>query len=197
MRQIDFNKADKGLLPAVIQDNSTLKVLMLGYMNYEAYQKSIDSGVVTFFSRSKQRLWTKGETSGNFLYIKSIEVDCDNDTLLIRVDCAGNCCHTGSVSCFNDNSSEGFIRKLESVIQQRKRDMPKDAYTTRLFNEGINKIAQKVGEETVETVIEAVASNNERMIYEISDLIYHLLVLLTAKGLTISDIEKELLKRHR
>ncbi len=197
MRQLDFNKFENGLVPVIIQDNSTLKVLMLGYMNSQAYQKSLKEGLVTFFSRSKGRLWTKGETSGNFLHIKSMEIDCDCDTLLIRVECPGVCCHTGTLSCFNDESSEGFIGKLEALIQQRKRDMPSGAYTTRLFEEGTNKIAQKVGEEAVETVIEAIAQNDQRMIYEMSDLIYHMLVLLTHKGFCISDIEKELQKRHK
>lgn len=197
MENLDFNKNGDGLIPVVIQDDATLKVLMLGYMNEEAYTKSKNEGVVTFFSRTKQRLWTKGETSGNFLNIKSIEADCDNDTLLIRVDPIGPTCHTGSVSCFNDNKTEGFIRKLEKVIQQRKADMPEGSYTTYLFEKGVNKMAQKVGEEAVETVIEAVAGNDERLIYEASDLIYHLEVLLISKGYSIADLEAELAKRHK
>ncbi|MFI3267975.1 MAG: bifunctional phosphoribosyl-AMP cyclohydrolase/phosphoribosyl-ATP diphosphatase HisIE [Rikenellaceae bacterium] len=197
MENLDFNKNGDGLLPVVIQDDATLKVLMLGYMNPEAYEKSKNEGVVTFFSRTKQRLWTKGETSGNFLYIKSIEADCDNDTLLIRVNPVGETCHTGSISCFNDNRTEGFIRKLEKVIQQRKNDMPEGSYTTYLFEKGVNKMAQKVGEEAVETVIEAIACNDERFIYEASDLIYHLEVLLISKGFSIADLEKELAKRHK
>ncbi|MFI3262065.1 MAG: bifunctional phosphoribosyl-AMP cyclohydrolase/phosphoribosyl-ATP diphosphatase HisIE [Rikenellaceae bacterium] len=197
METLDFNKNGDGLLPVIIQDDATLKVLMLGYMNPEAYEKSKKEGVVTFFSRTKQRLWTKGETSGNFLNIKSIEADCDNDTLLIRVTPVGATCHTGSISCFNDNKTEGFIRKLETVIQQRKADMPEGSYTTYLFEKGVNKMAQKVGEEAVETVIEAVDCNDERFIYEASDLIYHLQVLLISKGFSIADIEKELAKRHK
>ena len=195
--KLDFNKNSDGLIPVIIQDNATLKVLMLGYMNEEAYNKTTQDGIVTFFSRTKGRLWTKGETSGNFLKVKSIEIDCDNDTLLIRVRPVGPVCHTGNVGCFNNDSTEGFIRKLEKIIQQRKRDMPEDSYTTYLFNKGVNKMAQKVGEEAVETVIEAIDSNDERLLYEASDLIFHLLVLLTSKGYGISDLEKELEKRHK
>ncbi len=196
MRNLDFNKNGDGLIPVVIQDDTTLKVLMLGYMNSEAYKETIANGRVTFYSRTKGRLWTKGETSGNFLIVKSIEADCDNDTLLIRVNPIGATCHTGSVSCFNNNETEGFIRKLESVIAKRRKEMPEGSYTTKLFSGPIAKIAQKVGEEAVETVIEAVDGNDERMIYEAADLIYHLLVLMVAKGYGIEELEKELRGRH-
>ncbi len=193
--------ADKqnGLIPAIIQDNNTLQVLMLGYMNREAYEKSIAEGRVTFYSRSRQCLWTKGETSGNFLDIVSVAVDCDNDTLLIRAIPHGPTCHTGSKTCFGSATpeTEGFIRNLQSIIQGRHAEMPEGSYTSKLFTRGVNKIAQKVGEEAVETVIEAVAGNREAMIYEASDLIYHLLVLLEATGCTIADLEMELARRHQ
>ena len=184
------------LIPAIIQDDRTLAVLMLGYMNREAFDKSMAEGRVTFFSRSKQRLWTKGETSGHFLQIVSVAADCDSDTLLIRVIPQGPTCHTGTKTCFGADGPEGFIRELQSLIQQRHREMPENSYTTALFNKGIRKIAQKVGEEAVETVIEAVAGNREAMLYEASDLVYHLLVLLEASGCSIADIERELEKRH-
>lgn len=196
-KDLDFAKCDSGLIPVIIQDNSSLKVLMLGYMNEEALEKSQQEGRVTFFSRTKSRLWTKGETSGNFLNIVSIQVDCDNDTLLIRVNPIGATCHTGSVSCFDDNGTEGFIRKLEAVIKQRHQEMPEGSYTTRLYNKGVAKIAQKVGEEAVETVIEAVANNKSDFIYEASDLVYHLLVLLESMGCSLADLEAELVKRHK
>jgi phosphoribosyl-ATP pyrophosphohydrolase/phosphoribosyl-AMP cyclohydrolase len=200
---IQFNKLNSaktadGLIPAIIQDDRTLAVLMLGYMNREAYEKSIAEKRVTFYSRTKQRLWTKGETSGNFFDIVSVSADCDADTLLIRVIPHGPACHNGTKTCFGgDDQPEGFIRQLQSVIQQRRREMPKDSYTTKLFTKGINKIAQKVGEEAVETVIEAVAQNREAFLYEASDLVYHLLVLLEATGCSIADIEQELAKRHK
>ena len=178
-------KLPGGLVPAVIQDARTLQVLMLGYMNKEAYDKSLAEGRVTFYSRSRQCLWTKGETSGD-------------DTLLVRVIPHGPTCHTGSKTCFGEAvpETEGFIRYLQSVIQGRHAEMPEGSYTTKLFNRGVNKIAQKVGEEAVETVIEAVAQNREAMIYEASDLVYHLLVLLEATGCSIADLEKELARRH-
>ncbi len=196
---LNLSKCPDGLIPAVIQDDRSLEVLMLGYMNREAYDKSVSEGRVTFYSRTRSTLWTKGETSGNFLNIVSINVDCDADTLLIRVIPIGATCHTGARSCFyqEGDSSEGFIRHLQSVIQGRHAAMPEGSYTTHLFNKGVNKIAQKVGEEAVETVIEAVAGNNEAMIYEASDLIYHLLVLLEATGNSIADLEAELVKRHK
>ena len=196
-KDLDSAKNADGLVPAIIQDSATLKVLMLGYMNEEAFDKSVAEGKVTFFSRTKGRLWTKGETSGNFLYIKDMYKDCDNDTLLIKVTPEGPVCHRGTVSCFDTPDSEGFIRELQEVIIGRHEEMPEGSYTTHLFTKGVNKMAQKVGEEAVETVIEAVDGNDERLIYEASDLIYHLLVLLVSKGFTIADLEQELIKRHK
>lgn len=193
---LDPKQIEQGLVPVIIQDDESLKVLMLGYVNSEAYEKSISQGVVTFFSRSKNRLWTKGETSGNYLYIKNIENDCDNDTLLIRVKPAGPVCHTGNVSCFKGRDSEGFTGTLSGIIKGRKEQMPEGSYTTKLFEKGVNKIAQKVGEEAVETVIEAMDGNRERLIYEASDLIFHLLVLLENQGVCYSEIESELYNRH-
>lgn len=195
--ELDTQKNADGLIPAIIQDDLTRQVLMLGYMNAEAYEKTVAEGRVTFYSRTKGRLWTKGETSGNFLTVKSIAKDCDNDTLLIRVEPAGPVCHTGSHSCFGGRLNEGFIGTLQGVIQQRHRDMPEGSYTTKLFTKGVKKIAQKVGEEAVETVIEAVDNNNPDLVYEASDLVYHLLVLLENQGLSIKDLEEELAKRHK
>lgn len=199
IQQLNFDKNGDGLLPVIIQDDRTLQVLMLGYMNREAYEKSAAEGLVTFYSRTKRRLWTKGETSGNTLTIVSMAMDCDADALLIRVIPAGPVCHTGNSGCFADSphETEGFIRYLQSVIRQRHREMPPASYTTKLFQRGVNKIAQKVGEEAVETVIEAVAQNTPDLIYEASDLIYHLLVLLEANGLSLADLERELAKRHK
>lgn len=194
--ELEAKSIEKGLIPVIIQDNKSLRVLMLGYMNREAYEKSIAEGRVTFFSRSKERLWTKGETSGNYLYIKEIEKDCDNDTLLLRVDPAGPVCHTGSTSCFGGENSEGFIRELSQIIKKRHEEMPEGSYTTKLFNKGVNKIAQKVGEEAVESVIEATNGTRDGLIYELSDLVYHALVLMENNGVTVSDIEKELWSRH-
>lgn len=195
--ELNTAKSCEGLVPAIIQDDNTRQVLMLGYMNEEAFEKTVSEGRVTFFSRTKGRLWTKGETSGNFLTVKSIEKDCDDDTLLVRVEPTGPVCHTGSKTCFGGRETEGFIGQLQSVIRQRHRDMPEGSYTTRLFTKGAPKIAQKVGEEAVESVIEAVAGNNDGLVYEASDLIYHLLVLLENQGLSIADLEKELARRHK
>jgi len=195
--ELDSEKSFDGLIPVVIQDDATLAVLMLGYMNGEALEKTQREGRVTFWSRSKGRLWTKGETSGNFLSVVSIAKDCDSDTLLVRVNPVGPTCHNGTNSCFAGDETEGFIRTLERVIRQRHSEMPEGSYTTRLFTKGVNKIAQKVGEEAVETVIEAVACNREAMLYEASDLVYHLLVLLEATGCSIADLEKELYSRHK
>lgn len=194
---INFEKNGDGLVPVVIQDDRTLCVLMVGYMNAEAYAQSVSEGVVTFYSRTKARLWTKGETSGNCLDIVSIAEDCDSDALLVRVVPRGVVCHTGSQSCFGTDPVEGFIRELQGVIRERKDQMPEGSYTTKLFDAGTAKIAQKVGEEAVETVIEAMACNDERLVYEASDLVYHLLVLLTHKGLSIADLERELVRRHK
>lgn len=195
--ELDFDKNGDGLIPAVIQDANNLQVLMLGYMNKEAYEKSVELGKVTFYSRTRKKLWTKGETSGNFLDIVSISKDCDNDTLLIKAHPVGNTCHTGSRSCFGGDDTIGFIRELEAYIKQRKIEMPEGSYTTHLFNKGVNTMAQKVGEEAVETVIEALDNNDERLIYEASDLMYHLLVLLISKGYGLPEIEKELFSRHK
>lgn len=196
--ELNLEKLLDGLVPAVIQDARTLQVLMLGYMNREAYEKSLAEGRVTFYSRSRQCLWTKGETSGHWLDIVSVAADCDADTLLVRVIPHGPTCHTGSKTCFGEAvpETEGFIRYLQGVIQGRHAEMPEGSYTSKLFTRGVNKIAQKVGEEAVETVIEAVAGNRDAMIYEASDLVYHLLVLLEATGCSIADLERELARRH-
>lgn len=195
--ELNLEKCADGLLPVVVQDAVTLKVLMVGYMNREAYDKTIAEGRVTFYSRSRECLWTKGETSGNFLTVKDIYVDCDKDTLLIKAIPAGPTCHRGTVSCFDTPDEEGFIRHLQAVIQQRHRDMPEGSYTTKLFIKGVKKIAQKVGEEAVESVVEAVDGNRDRFIYEASDMIYHLLVLLEQMGCSIEDLERELSLRHK
>ena len=195
----DFNleKCADGLLPVIVQDATTLKVLMLGYMNREAFEKSVAQGRVTFFSRTRNQLWTKGETSGHYLIIKDMYADCDGDTLLVKAEPMGPTCHRGTTSCFDTPESEGFIRHLQSVIQQRHRDMPEGSYTTKLFIKGVKKIAQKVGEEAVESVVEAVDGNRDRFIYEASDMIYHLLVLMEQMGCSIEDMERELELRHK
>lgn len=195
----DFNleKCADGLLPVIVQDATTLKVLMLGYMNREAFEKSVAQGRVTFFSRTRNQLWTKGETSGHYLIIKDMYADCDGDTLLVKAKPIGPTCHRGTTSCFDTPESEGFIRHLQSVIQQRHRDMPEGSYTTKLFIKGVKKIAQKVGEEAVESVVEAVDGNRDRFIYEASDMIYHLLVLMEQMGCSIEDMERELELRHK
>jgi phosphoribosyl-ATP pyrophosphohydrolase/phosphoribosyl-AMP cyclohydrolase len=195
--ELDTAKNADGLIPVIIQEDSTRQVLMLGYMNEEAFEKTAAEGRVTFYSRTKDRLWTKGETSGNFLNVKSMAKDCDADTLLIRVDPIGPTCHTGAKSCFGGRESEGFIGELQRVVQRRKTEMPEGSYTTRLFSAPVNKVAQKVGEEAVETVIEAVDGNDERLLYEAADLMYHYLVLLAHKGFSLADIEEELVKRHK
>jgi phosphoribosyl-ATP pyrophosphohydrolase/phosphoribosyl-AMP cyclohydrolase len=197
---LNFEKLSGNLLPAVIQDNSTAKVLMLGFMNREAYEKTVETGKVTFFSRTKNRLWTKGEESGNFLNVVSIQADCDQDTLLIKVNPVGPVCHTGDDTCWGETNQKDdflFIKELQDFIDKRKKEMPKGSYTTSLFESGSAKIAQKVGEEAVETVIEAMTNNDERLLYEASDLMYHLIVLLTYKGYRIEDIARELKKRHK
>jgi phosphoribosyl-ATP pyrophosphohydrolase/phosphoribosyl-AMP cyclohydrolase len=195
--ELNLEKCADGLLPVVVQDAVTLKVLMVGYMNREAYDKSVAEGRVTFYSRSRECLWTKGETSGNYLTIKDMYVDCDKDTLLIKAYPAGPTCHRGTMSCFDTPKEEGFIRHLQAVIQQRHRDMPEGSYTTKLFIKGVKKIAQKVGEEAVESVVEAVDGNRDRFIYEASDMIYHLLVLMEQMGCSLEDMEHELALRHR
>ena len=195
---LDFNKMG-GLIPAIIQDAQTKNVLMLGFMNQEAYDKTLETNKVTFFSRTKNRLWTKGETSGNFLNVVSIEEDCDHDTLLIKVKPVGPVCHTGTDTCWGEKNEWGveFFSYLQDFIKRRYDEMPEGSYTTSLFKSGINRMAQKVGEEAVETVIEATNGTDDRLIYEASDMIYHLIVLLTSKGYRIEDLAEELVKRHK
>ncbi|PQJ23467.1 bifunctional phosphoribosyl-AMP cyclohydrolase/phosphoribosyl-ATP diphosphatase HisIE [Tenacibaculum sp. SG-28] len=193
--KIDFIKGN-GLVPVVIQDNATLQVLMLGYMNEEAFEKTQTEGKVTFFSRSKNRLWTKGEKSGNFLWTKEITVDCDNDTILIKVSPDGPTCHTGTTSCFGEKSPKGFLYELEAVISNRIATDTSESYTNKLYKRGINKVAQKVGEEAVELVIEAKDDNAELFKNEAADLMYHYILLLRAKGFSLQDVEEILLKRH-
>lgn len=196
--KIDFEKMG-GLVPAIIQDATTKNVLMLGFMNEEAYQKTLDTRHVTFWSRTRNTLWTKGETSGNFLNVVSMQIDCDNDTLLIKAHPDGPTCHTGTDTCWgedNEANSLLFLTELQDFINQRKAEMPEGSYTTKLFRDGVNKIAQKVGEEALETVIEATNGSNDKLVYEASDLLYHLLVLLTEKGLRIEDVATELHQRH-
>ena len=195
---IDFEKCG-GLVPAIVQDAETKNVLMLGYMNEEAYQKTIDTKKVTFWSRSRNCLWTKGETSGNFLHLVDIMVDCDNDTLLVKATPDGPTCHTGTDTCWGEDNKQNpllFLTELQDFINLRHEEMPEGSYTTSLFNKGINKIAQKVGEEALETVIEATNGTSEHLVYEASDLLYHLLVMLTEKKLRIEDVALELQKRH-
>lgn len=199
MKFSDFNleKTGDGLLPAIVQDSTTLKVLMLGYMNEEAFEKTAAEGKVTFYSRSKQRLWTKGETSGNFLTVVEMYPDCDADTLLIKAVPAGPTCHRGTTSCFDTPEDEGFVRQLAKVVAGRHAEMPEGSYTTKLFIKGVKTIAKKVGEESSETLIEAVSGNRDRFIYETCDLIYHLLVLCEQMGVSVEDLEKELALRHK
>ena len=193
---IDFNKAD-GLVPVIIQDEQTLEVLMLGYMNQEAYDKTARENIVTFFSRSKNRLWTKGETSGNYLHVKNMHIDCDNDTLLIKVKADGPTCHTGSRSCFKTTYNQNFLLKLEEIINDRYTNPKEGSYVNKLRNKGLNKITQKVGEEAVETVIAALNETETDLVNESSDLIFHLLVLLREKGLSLETIAKNLEERHK
>ncbi len=194
----DFNldKCADSLLPVIIQDAVSMKVLMLGYMNREAFELTVATGKVTFYSRTRKKLWTKGETSGNFLLVREMLPDCDGDTLLIKANPVGPTCHRGTESCFDTPEEEGFIRKLSALIHRRHQEMPEHSYTTRLFIKGVKKIAQKVGEEAVESAIEAVDDNRSRFIYEAADLMYHYLVLLEVMGCDLTDIEKELLLRH-
>lgn len=195
---IDFNKCG-GLVPAIIQDATTKVVLMLGYMNEEALKKTQETGLVTFFSRSRQCLWTKGETSGNYLHLVDIKVDCDNDTLLIQATSDGPTCHKGTDTCWGEENKPNpllFLSELSDFIEKRHEEMPEGSYTTSLFKDGLNRMAQKVGEEALELVIEATNGTNERLIYEGSDMLYHLIVLLTSKGLRIEDMARELMERH-
>lgn len=196
--KIDFEKCG-GLVPAIIQDIQTRKVLMLGYMNEEAFNKTIETKKVTFWSRSRQTLWTKGETSGNFLHLVDVKVDCDNDTLLIQATPDGPTCHTGTDTCWgevNESNPLLFLTELQDFINRRHEEMPEGSYTTSLFKDGINRMAQKLGEEALEAVIEATNGTNDKLIYEASDMFYHLIVLLTSKGLRIEDVASELQKRH-
>lgn len=192
---IDFTKTD-GLVPVIIQDERTLQVLMLGYMNDEAFYKTREEGIVTFFSRSKNRLWTKGEESGNFLTVKNIQIDCDQDTILIKVIPKNTVCHTGSFSCFGEKNSKGFLYELENKIAQRIDDQVEDSYTYSLFQRGINKVAQKVGEEAVELVIEAKDDDENLFKNEAADLLYHFLILLKAKNFSLQEIEEILSERQ-
>lgn len=196
--EIDFEKLG-GLVPAIIQDATTKNVLMLGFMNEQAYHKTIETGKVTFWSRTRNCLWTKGETSGNFLNLVSIQNDCDNDTLLVKVNPIGPTCHKGTDTCWGETNEANpllFLTELQNFIEKRHQEMPEGSYTTKLFKDGVNKMAQKVGEEALETVIEATNGTNEKLIYEASDMMYHLIVLLTSKELRIEDIAQELHKRH-
>ncbi|MDR2118781.1 MAG: bifunctional phosphoribosyl-AMP cyclohydrolase/phosphoribosyl-ATP diphosphatase HisIE [Tannerellaceae bacterium] len=197
--KIDFEKMG-GLAPAIIQDDKTGKVLMLGFMNEEALARTRETGKVTFFSRTRNCLWTKGETSGNTLQVTRILQDCDMDTLLLKVRPAGPVCHTGSDTCFGEQNTPDdllFLKQLQSIIEQRRQEMPDGSYTTTLFLKGVNRMAQKVGEEAVETVIEATNGTEERFVYEAADLVYHLMVLLISKGLRLEDLCRELMKRHK
>lgn len=194
--KIDFNKMN-GLIPVIIQDDTDLQVLMLGYMNEEAYKKTKKEGKVIFFSRSKNRLWTKGETSENYLWVKDIRLDCDKDTLLIKVKADGPTCHTGLISCFGEVTSKGFLYQLEQTIVSRIEMNNESSYTNQLYKGGINKVAQKVGEEAVELVIEAKDDNEELFKNEAADLMYHYLILLKAKGCTLDDVEKLLMERSK
>ena len=195
---IDFNKTN-GLVPAIIQDADTKNVLMLGYMNQEAYEKTVATGRVTFWSRSRNCLWTKGETSGNYLNLVDIKNDCDNDTLLVRLHPDGPTCHTGSDTCWGEENTQNpllFLSFLQDFIEKRHEEMPEGSYTTKLFKDGLNRMAQKFGEESLEAVIEATNGTDEKFVYEVSDMFYHLIVLLTSKGLRIEDVARELQMRH-
>lgn len=199
MMNIDFEKMN-GLVPAIIQDSITKNVLMLGFMNEEAYQKTLATKRVTFYSRSRKCLWTKGETSGNYLELVSMKPDCDNDTLLVKVIPHGPTCHTGTDTCWGEEDKRNpllFLSELQDFINKRHEEMPEKSYTTSLFKDGTNRMAQKVGEEALEAVIEAVSGNDDRLIYECSDMFYHLVVLLTSKGLRIEQVAAELAERHQ
>ena len=196
--EIDFDKLG-GLVPAIVQDARTKNVLMLGFMNREAYDKTVATGKVTFWSRTRNCLWTKGETSGNYLNLVEVRNDCDKDTLLVKAIPDGPTCHTGTDTCWGEDNSASpllFLTELQDFIEKRHEEMPEGSYTTSLFRKGINRIAQKVGEEALETVIEATNGSNDKMVYEASDLLYHLIVMLTEKGLRIEDVAGELQKRH-
>jgi phosphoribosyl-ATP pyrophosphohydrolase/phosphoribosyl-AMP cyclohydrolase len=194
---LNFDKMG-GILPAIIQDAQSNQVLMLGFMNREAYDKTIRDGMVTFYSRTKKRLWTKGEESGNFLRVVEIKEDCDQDTLLVRVDPDGPVCHTGERSCFGETEGNGFgfVLELQELLKSRKENLPEDSYTAKLFSKGIDKIVQKVGEEAVELIVEAKNSDNERFLEEAADLLFHMMILLTERGYGLEDVVRVLKGRH-
>ncbi len=192
----NFSKLTDSLLPVIVQDAVTLKVLMLGYMNREAFDRTLETGHVTFWSRTRGKLWTKGETSGHYLELVEMYPDCDSDALLVKANPIGPTCHRGTTACFDTPDSEGFIRRLEQIVAKRKEEMPENSYTTRLFIKGVKAISKKVGEEAAETIIEAVDGNRSRFIYEAGDLLFHLLVLCRQMGVSLSDLESELSLRH-
>ena len=192
----NFSKLADSLLPVIVQDAVTLKVLMLGYMNREAFERTVETGHVTFWSRTRRQLWTKGETSGHYLDVVEMYPDCDSDALLVKANPIGPTCHRDTTACFDTSDSEGFIRRLEQIVTKRKEEMPENSYTTKLFIKGVKAISKKVGEEASETIIEAVDGNRSRFIYETGDLIFHLLVLCSQMGVTLSDLESELALRH-
>ena len=192
----NFSKLADSLLPVIVQDAVTLKVLMLGYMNREAFERTVETGHVTFWSRTRGQLWTKGETSGHYLELVEMYPDCDSDALLVKANPIGPTCHRGTTACFDTPDSEGFIRRLEQIVAERKEEMPENSYTTRLFIKGVKAISKKVGEEAAETIIEAVDGNRSRFIYEAGDLLFHLLVLCRQMGVTLVDLESELTLRH-
>ena len=192
----NFSKLADSLLPVIVQDAVTLKVLMLGYMHREAFDRTLQTGHVTFWSRTRGQLWTKGETSGHYLELVEMYPDCDSDALLIKANPIGPTCHSGTTACFDTPDSEGFIRRLEQIVAKRKEEMPENSYTTRLFIKGVKAISKKVGEEAAEAIIEAVDGNRSRFIYEAGDLLFHLLVLCRQMGVSLSDLEYELSLRH-
>jgi len=198
IEKVNFGK-QAGLVPAIVQDAKSKQILMLGYMNREALEVTLETRLVTFFSRSRKKIWVKGETSGNYLQLSDVRLDCDNDTLLVRANPQGPVCHTGTYSCFGNKIENGceFLPRLQGIIDSRKRTMPTDSYTTKLFSAGIDKIAQKVGEEAVETIIEAKNSDDNLLLNESADLLYHLMVLLSARNLSISDVDEVLRNRHK
>jgi phosphoribosyl-ATP pyrophosphohydrolase/phosphoribosyl-AMP cyclohydrolase len=198
LKRIDFSKSSSGTVPAIIQDSSTNVVLMLGYMNYEAFLETAESGLVTFYSRSKNRLWVKGETSKHYLRVTDIKLDCDFDTLLIKAKPDGNVCHTGAETCFNEeNNGKDFLRTLEKIVEGRKKRPVSGSYTSTLFKKGINSMAQKVGEEAVELVIESIGNNQKLFLNEAADLLFHYLILLQAKNKTLDDVIEILEERHK
>ena len=196
-KDFNLNKNADGLLPVIVQDATTPKVLMLGYMNEEAYEKTRAEGLVTFWSRSRRCLWTKGETSGNTLAVRAMYPDCDADTLLVQAVPAGPTCHRGTAACFDTPDAQGFVRSLDALVRERHRTLPDGSYTSRLFVKGVKTIAKKVGEESAEALIEAVDGNRDRFLYESGDLLYHYLVLLSQMGVSLDELEEELAARHK